>query len=150
MKVLVQRVSEAKVVVDGAVVGQIDRGLLVYLGVEKGDTEEMARWYAGRLTAMKWFAGEDGLWRRTLQEVGGRILLVSQFTLAAKTRKGRRPSFDPAETPERAQELYELMAAELQDQGIEVARGVFGAKMDVWSCNDGPVTFLVDGPRTTP
>ncbi len=150
MKVLVQRVSRAEVRVDGRVVGQIARGLVVLLGVEKTDTLSIASWYARRIAAMKFFADEQGhRWRCCAKEVAAEVLVVSQFTLAAQTRKGRRPSFDPAAAPELAEMLYEHFLAALETAGLPIARGVFGAQMEVELVNDGPVTFLLEGPSET-
>ncbi|RMG44792.1 MAG: D-tyrosyl-tRNA(Tyr) deacylase [Acidobacteria bacterium] len=147
MKVLVQRVLRASVRVGGEEVGSIGRGLLVFLGVESGDDERTADWYARRVAAMKWFPDESGgLWRKTVGEVGGAALVVSQFTLAARTRKGRRPSFDPAAPPERAEALYRRFLGTLRSAGVPTSEGRFGARMEVELVNDGPVTFLLDGP----
>ena len=147
MKVLVQRVSRAEVRVDGETKASIAGGVLVLLGVERSDNEDHARWYARRLTTLKFFASPTGEpWRRSLAEVGGAVLLVSQFTLPARTRKGRRPSFDPAAPPEQGRRLYEVFAEALEAEGVEVATGVFGAMMQVELVNEGPVTFLLDGP----
>ncbi len=147
MKVLVQRVSRAEVRVGSRVVGEIGHGLLVLLGVERDDTRELTTWYARRLASMKFFPDtERGHWRRTVAEVGGSVLVVSQFTLAAHTRKGRRPSFDPAASPELATALYRLFLERLEEQGLVTAEGEFGAKMEVELVGDGPVTFLLEGP----
>ncbi len=151
MKVLVQRVSEARVTVGDETTGRIGRGVVVLLGVERGDDERRAGWYARRLAALRLFPGETGdPWQRSLLEVGGAALVVSQFTLAARTRKGRRPSFDPAAEPGQARALYEFFARTLEQEGIPVARGRFGAMMRVHLVNDGPVTFLLDGPGQAP
>ncbi len=150
MKVLVQRVSRAAVRVDGAVVSEIGRGLLVFLGVERGDAPDVARWFAGRVAALRLFPGESGAhWERSAVEIGGDVLVVSQFTLAARTRKGRRPSFDRAAPPEEAIPLYRLFVETLAGAGLRVAEGQFGAMMAVELVNDGPVTFLVDGPEVS-
>ncbi|UCF66508.1 MAG: D-tyrosyl-tRNA(Tyr) deacylase [Acidobacteriota bacterium] len=147
MKVLVQRVRSAAVRIDDEIVGAIDHGLLVFLGVEKEDTEALATWYARRVVSLKLFPGPEGpLWGRTVIEVDGELLVVSQFTLAARTRKGRRPSFDGAAEPELAIPLYEHFVATLREQGARVEQGRFGARMAVQLVNDGPVTFLLDGP----
>ena len=146
VKVLVQRVARASVAVEGEAVGAIGVGALVLLGVERGDTPELAGWYARRLASMKLFPGDGVLWSRTLAEVGGAVLVVSQFTLAARTRKGRRPSFDPAAPPELAVPLCATFAETLRGEGLRVEEGRFGAMMQVELVNDGPVTFLLDGP----
>jgi len=148
LKILVQRVSRARVSVGEETVGRIGRGVVVFVGVERGDDHRLAEWYARRLAVLRLFPDDDGgPWRKALPEVGGQALVVSQFTLAARTRRGRRPSFDPAEEPERAQELYEAFAARLALEGVPVERGRFGARMEVHLVNDGPVTFLLEGPR---
>jgi D-tyrosyl-tRNA(Tyr) deacylase len=146
MKVLVQRVTRASVTVEGETVAAIGAGALVLLGVERGDGAELAGWYARKLASMKLFAGDDGLWSRTLGEAGGAVLVVSQFTLAARTRKGRRPSFDPAAPPEQAVPLCVAFVTALRGEGLRVEEGRFGATMQVELVNDGPVTFLLDGP----
>ncbi|MDH3285360.1 MAG: D-aminoacyl-tRNA deacylase [Acidobacteriota bacterium] len=149
MKVLVQRVCRAAVRVEGETVGSIATGVLVFIGIERGDDEELARWYARRLASFKLFPGPDGRpWTRTVGEEGGDALVVSQFTLAARTRKGRRPSFDPAAEPERAEALYETFMRELAGQGVGVVSGRFGARMTIELVADGPVTFLLDGPAS--
>lgn len=149
MKVLLQRVTRARVLVGEEVVGAIGRGVVVLLGIERGDEAGTTRWYARKLATMRLFPGPDGkLWERTLGEVEGGVLVVSQFTLAARTRKGRRPSFDRAEDPGVAQQLYEVFCAEIEAEGLTVAQGRFGAMMQVELVNDGPVTLLLDGPET--
>lgn len=147
---LLQRVTRAAVRVDGRIVAEIGPGVLVFLGVERGDTAVLAEWFARRVSALRLFPGESGVhWERTVGETGGQVLVVSQFTLAARTRKGRRPSFDPAAPPEEAVPLYQLFNRTLTSEGLTVAEGVFGAMMAVELVNDGPVTFLVDGPEVS-
>lgn len=146
MKVLVQRVTRASVTVGEETVAAIGAGALVLLGVERGDGAELAGWYARKLASMRLFAGDDGLWSRTLREVGGAVLVVSQFTLAARTRKGRRPSFDRAAPPDQAIPLCAAFVAALREEGLRVEEGRFGAEMHVELVNAGPVTFLLDGP----
>jgi len=146
VKVLVQRVTRASVAVEGEVVAAIGTGALVLLGVERDDTPERAGCYARRLASMKLLPGDGVLWSRTLAEVGGAVLVVSQFTLAARTRKGRRPSFDPAAPPEIAVPLCTAFVETLREGGLRVEEGRFGAMMQVELVNDGPVTFLLDGP----
>lgn len=150
MKLLVQRVSRAAVSVAGTTVGEIGRGVLALVGVERGDDASLAVWYARRLAAMKLFPGDERLWERTLADVEGSVLVVSQFTLAARTRKGRRPSFDPAAPPELAAALCRRFAETLREVGLPVEEGHFGAMMQVELVNDGPVTFLLDGPAPAP
>jgi D-aminoacyl-tRNA deacylase len=146
MKVLIQRVSCARVVVDDETVGTIGDGVVALVGVEKGDDDDLARWYARRLSTMKLFAEGNVLWGRSLADVGGQVLAVSQFTLAARTRKGRRPSFDPAAEPAVAEAIFRAFVNELNACGIETSEGRFGARMSVELTNEGPVTFLLDGP----
>lgn len=144
MKALVQRVARAHVEVDGRIVGQIREGLLVLLGVAKGDVEADSRVMADKLKSFRIFSDEQGKMNRSLAEVGGAVLLVSQFTLLGNTKNGRRPSFEDAASPEEARRLYELLAAELRARGTVVETGVFAAQMKVESVNDGPVTFMLD------
>lgn len=144
MKVLIQRVSAARVCVAGDIVGAIDQGLLALVGVEKGDHEAHAKRMAQRLAGYRVFADGDGKMNRDVRDVGGGILLVSQFTLAADTRKGRRPSFSGAAAPSLGQRLYECLGEALREQGVNVATGRFGADMQVQLTNDGPVTFLLE------
>ena len=146
MKVLVQRVSRAQVRVGDAPVGTIGRGLLVLLGVEKGDREEDADYLADKTAELRVFPDGEGRMNRSVIEAGGSVLVVSQFTLAASTRRGRRPSFDAAAPPEVAEPLCRRFGERLGARGIEVARGVFGAMMEVELVNDGPVTILLDPP----
>ena len=146
MRVLVQRVSRAEVRVDGAVVGSIGRGLLVYLGVESGDTVEDATWNAAKTAQLRIFPDDAGRMNLGFEEIEGAVLVVSQFTLAASTRRGRRPSFESAGGPELAQPLYERFIASLRERGLLVATGTFRAMMEVESVNVGPVTILLD-PR---
>ncbi len=147
MKVLVQRVTGARVLVEGAVVGSIGPGVVVFLGVERGDDAAVADWYAGRLARMRLFPGAAGRpWELDLREAGREALVVSQFTLAARTRKGRRPSFDPAAPPGEALPVYRAFVEALRSRGVAVAEGRFRATMLVELVNEGPVTFLLDGP----
>lgn len=147
MKCLLQRVSRAEVRVAGKAVGSIQHGAVVLVGLERGDDRARAEWYARRIAALKLFAGDDGApWVRTLLEVGGSVLVVSQFTLAARTRKGRRPSFDDALPPAEAEPLYRRFIETLQAERLTTAAGTFGAMMEVELVNDGPVTFLLEGP----
>ena len=146
MKVLLQRVSRAAVRVDGSLVGEIGQGLLIFLGVEQGDGEADADYLADKSAELRIFRDDDGKMNRSVEEVGGGVLVVSQFTLAASTRRGRRPSYSRAAAPELAVPLYERFAERLRGRGIEVAEGVFQAMMDVELVNDGPVTILLDPP----
>ena len=146
MKTLLQRVSRAEVRVDGRAVGAVGRGLLVLLGVEHGDTEADADRQADKTAELRIFPDDEGKMNRSVVEAGGSVLVVSQFTLAASTRRGRRPSFDAAAPPELARALYERYASRLRERGIPVATGVFQAMMEVELVNDGPVTILLDPP----
>lgn len=142
-----QRVSRASVRVEGAVVGEIARGLLVYLGVGEGDGLTQSALVADKIAGLRVFADEDGKMNRDVREVGGAVLLVSQFTLYGDVRKGRRPSFTRAMEPLRANEIYLDVAARIAALGLRVATGVFRADMAVEAVNDGPVTILVDSER---
>lgn len=144
MRVVLQRVSRASVSVDGQIVGAIDRGWLALVGVAKGDTDADARWIADRIVGLRAFADEDGKMNRAVGEVAGAVVVVSQFTLLADCRKGRRPGFDAAAPPEEADRLYLLVAEEIAARDIPVAKGQFGASMAVELCNDGPVTFVLE------
>lgn len=143
MRALVQRVSSASVTVDGKVVGQIGQGLLVLVCAMAGDGEAEARWLAGKVARLRIFKDDEGRMNRSLSDVGGAALVVSQFTLAAET-KGNRPGFSSAARPEEGRQLYELFSLSLRNEGIEVANGVFGADMKVALVNDGPVTIWLD------
>jgi D-tyrosyl-tRNA(Tyr) deacylase len=147
MRAVIQRVAEARVEVDGRVVGAIGRGLLVYLGVGKEDTEADAQFLADKLANLRIFADDAGKMNRSVMEIGGGVLLVSNFTLQGDCRKGRRPGFDAAADPQVAEPLYEKVAELVGRENIPVAKGVFGAYMHVTSLNDGPVTFLLDSKR---
>ena len=144
MRALIQRVSEASVRVDGDIVGQIDAGLLVLLGVGEGDTEEDLDFLVKKISGMRIFADDAGKMNLSLSQINGKILLVSQFTLHADTRKGNRPSFVKAAKPEIAEAMYEQMAQKLREHGIGVETGKFAADMKVSLLNDGPVTIWLD------
>jgi len=144
MRVVLQRVSEAAVEVDGQTVGRIGPGLLVYLSVGAGDTEKDADYIADKLANLRVFADEAGKMNRSVLDVGGQILLVSNFTLHGDCRKGRRPGFDAAAGPELAERLYERVTELLRERRVEVQTGLFGAHMHVASINDGPVTFQLE------
>ena len=144
MKAVIQRVTHASVVVDGETVGSIGVGLMVLLGAARGDTEADVRWIARKMAEMRIFSDAEGKFNLGLSDVGGAILLVSQFTLLADTRKGRRPSFLDAAPPEEAEGLVSLCANYLHEMGIHVETGQFGAHMEVSLLNDGPVTILLD------
>lgn len=144
MRVVLQRVTRASVEVDGKVVGRIQHGLMVLLGVAKGDGETDVRYLVDKIRSLRIFADEQGKMNRSLTDVGGAVLLVSQFTLVGRTDNGRRPSFDEAAPPDLAKRLYEQVAADLRACGTSVETGVFAAHMSVTLVNDGPVTFVVD------
>jgi D-tyrosyl-tRNA(Tyr) deacylase len=144
MRAVLQRVSRARVVVDGAVIGEIGRGLLVLLGIATRDTPEQARWLADKVIGLRIFTDADGKMNLALPDVGGAVLVVSQFTLYGDCRKGRRPSFIEAAGPDVAIPLYEAFVNAVRAQGIPTATGQFGAMMQVELINDGPVTLIVD------
>jgi D-tyrosyl-tRNA(Tyr) deacylase len=147
MKAVLQRVSRAQVTVAGQVVGQIGRGILVLLGVEQGDGESDARALADKTIQLRIFDDADGKVNLSLVDVGGALLVVSQFTLLGDCRKGRRPSFVAAAPPAEAERLYELFVAAAGAQGVTVATGKFRAMMDVELVNDGPVTLLLESRK---
>jgi D-tyrosyl-tRNA(Tyr) deacylase len=149
MKVLLQRVSRAEVRVDGAIVGSIAKGLVVFLGVEAKDDIEDAAWNAAKTAELRIFPDAEGRMNLSVEEVEGSVLVVSQFTLASSTRRGRRPSFESAAAPEKAQDLYFRFVDALRDRGCHVATGTFRAMMAVELVNDGPVTILLDPRETT-
>jgi D-tyrosyl-tRNA(Tyr) deacylase len=144
MRAVLQRVSRARVVVGDEVVGQIGRGLLVLLGVAHADSADDARWLADKVVGMRVFEDAAGKMNLSLPDVGGAVLVVSQFTLYGDCRKGRRPSFVDAAPPEIAVPLYEAFVNGIRAQGIATATGRFGAMMQVELVNDGPVTLIVD------
>jgi D-aminoacyl-tRNA deacylase len=144
MRAVVQRVSAARVVVDGEVAGEIAAGLCMLLGVSRDDGEAEAERLAGRVARLRIFENEDGRFDRSLLDTGGAALVVSQFTLIADTEKGNRPSFSGAAPPEQAEPLYDAFCAALRGLGVEVATGRFGARMAVELVNDGPVTIVLD------
>ncbi len=145
MRALIQRSKNAAVSIAGEVVGAIDHGLVILLGIEAADTAADADWLAGKIAQMRIFADAEGRMNLSVRDVGGGVLVVSQFTLHASTRKGNRPSFIRAARPEQAVPLYEHFLAALErEAGLPVARGVFGADMQVALVNDGPVTLWMD------
>jgi D-tyrosyl-tRNA(Tyr) deacylase len=147
VRAVVQRVSRAAVTVAGEVTGAIETGLLVLLGVAEGDMPHDAEYLAQKIATLRVFEDEQGKMNLSLVEVGGRMLVVSQFTLLGDCRKGRRPSFDLAARPEAAEALYRHFVAKVEEQGIAVATGRFQQHMLVELVNDGPVTLLVDSHR---
>lgn len=147
MRAVVQRVRRASVTVDGQVVGAIGPGLLVLLGVGRDDAEGDAAYVAGKIHDLRLFADAEGRMNRSVAEVGGAVLVVSQFTLFGDCRRGRRPSYGAAAPPDRARSLYEALVARLRSAGLPVRTGEFQALMDVELVNDGPVTVLLDSGR---
>ncbi|MCY3732171.1 MAG: D-aminoacyl-tRNA deacylase [Rhodospirillaceae bacterium] len=147
MRAVLQRVRRASVTVDGRVVGAIGHGLLVLLGVGRDDTDRDADYVAGKIRDLRLFADADGRMNRSVAEVGGAVLVVSQFTLFGDCRRGRRPSYSGAADPDRALELYEAVLERLRLHGLPVRAGEFQAMMDVELVNDGPVTVLLDSGR---
>jgi D-tyrosyl-tRNA(Tyr) deacylase len=144
MRAVVQRVSSSRVLVDGKPSGEIGRGLLVLLGVTHADAPDQARYLAGKVVGLRIFDDEQGKMNRSVVDVGGAVLVVSQFTLYGDCRKGRRPSFDSAARPEQANSLYEEFVRAIAALGVPVATGVFQAHMQVELVNDGPVTLMLD------
>ena len=144
MRLVIQRVSSAAVAVAGERIAGIGPGLLVLAGVGKDDSDEAARRLAGKVAGLRIFGDEDGKMNRSLTDVGGEVLVVSQFTLYADTKKGYRPSFVDAARPELAVPVLEAFVAGLRSAGVEVAEGRFGARMEVSLVNDGPVTLVLD------
>ena len=144
MRAVLQRVGSSRVLVDGEVVGAIERGVLAYVGVAEGDTPAEAEWLADKIAGLRIFPSDDRPIDRSLLDVGGAALVVSQFTLLADTRRGRRPSFTGAAAPDVAEPLVDAVVEALRGQGIEVATGRFGAMMQVESTNDGPVMIVLD------
>lgn len=144
MKGLIQRVKKASVTIDGELYSKIGHGILVLLGVEKGDSEENAEKLADKISKLRIFEDENEKMNLSVQDIKGEILVVSQFTLAGDCKKGTRPSFDKAELPQRANELYEYFTELIRQKNIPTKTGVFGAMMEVELINDGPVTFMVE------
>lgn len=145
MRAVIQRVSKASVTVDGAVTGKINTGLLVLVGVEDADSKEDIEWLSGKIVNLRIFSDENGVMNKSVLEVGGDILLVSQFTLHASTKKGNRPSYIRASKPGFAVPMYEKMIGQLEaDAGKKIQTGIFGADMKVELLNDGPVTIMMD------
>ena len=144
MRALVQRVSSGSVLVEGQKVGAIGHGLLVFLGVSTEDTRDDCAYLADRILGLRVFPDDDGRFDRSALDVGADLLVISQFTLYADTRRGRRPDFQQAAPPPEAEGLYQRMLDELRQSGLRVASGIFGAYMQVELCNEGPVTIMLD------
>ncbi|MGC4096870.1 MAG: D-aminoacyl-tRNA deacylase [Nitrospira sp.] len=147
MRAILQRVTSASVEVEGKMTGRIQNGLMVLLGIAKGDDESDTQYLVDKIRSLRMFADEQGKMNRSLTDVNGAVLLVSQFTLLGQTDNGRRASFDGAAPPDLAKRLYEQVAAELRTCGTSVETGVFAAHMQVALVNDGPVTFVVDSRK---
>lgn len=144
MKVLIQRVKEASVKIDGELYSSINFGILALVGVEKGDTIEQIQKMAKKVVNLRIFADENDKMNRSLIDINGEMLVVSQFTLCGDCKKGTRPSFDKSENPQRANELYEQFVKEVTDYGVKTQTGKFASMMDVSLVNDGPVTFMIE------
>jgi D-tyrosyl-tRNA(Tyr) deacylase len=144
MKALLQRVSEARVAINGQTVGEIKKGLLVFLCAVKGDTDKDLDYTVKKVAQLRIFGDEQGKMNLSVMDIKGEVLVISQFTLAASNRKGNRPSFDDAEAPERARAIYETFITKLRETGLSVQTGVFAESMAVSLTNDGPVTILID------
>ena len=144
MKAVVQRVKKTTLSVDGKLIGEIPFGLTVYLGVKTGDSEKEAAYLAKKIAALRIFEDENGKMNLSVKDVGGEVLLVSQFTLYGDASHGNRPSFTLAERPEKVEPLYEYAVEQLAAQGVSVKKGVFGADMKIEQYNDGPVTILLE------
>ena len=144
MRVVIQRVKQASVTIDKKLFSSINKGILVLLCIEKGDSEESLQWMVNKIVSLRMFEDENGKMNKSILDICGEMLIVSQFTLAADCKKGTRPSFDKAEEPAKAKQLYEQFVMKLQKENINVKTGVFAAMMDVNLCNDGPVTFVIE------
>jgi D-tyrosyl-tRNA(Tyr) deacylase len=147
VKAVIQRVLKASVDVDGETVATIQHGILLFLGVDRGDSEKDACWLAEKIAHLRIFEDETGKMNRSVLDTEGEILAVSQFTLSGNCSKGRRPSFERAEEPLRAKQLYEYSINEMRKHGIPVSAGIFQANMRVGLINDGPVTFILESPK---
>ena len=147
MRAVVQRVSRAQVVIDGEITGQIGLGLLILLGVGHDDTEVDANYLAEKIAGLRVFEDDAGKMNRSVQDVGGSVLAVSQFTLYGDVRRGKRPSFDRASPPEKARQLYEFFVRRIRSTGLRCETGRFQEKMKVELVNEGPVTILLDSAR---
>ena len=144
MKAVIQRVTSASVTVEGVIVGQIGQGIMVLLGIEKGDAEAQADWLVDKIYGLRIFYDDDGKMNRSIDAICGALLIVSQFTLAGNCSKGKRPSFDTAAPADEGKRLYEYFVAAARRTGLSVETGIFQADMQVALVNDGPVTFILE------
>ena len=144
MKALIQRVKRASVTIDNKIFSSVGHGLLIFLGVEKNDTDAEAAWLSEKILKLRVFEDENDKMNLSVSDIGGEILVVSQFTLAGDCKKGTRPSFDNAKAPKEANELYEYFVSLMKKSDLNVQTGVFGAMMDIELINDGPVTFMLE------
>ncbi len=145
MRVVIQRVSEASVAIEGKIKSSIGKGMLILLGIENADTQDDIDWLAGKISRLRIFDDDDGVMNLSVKDVGGEVIVVSQFTLHANTRKGNRPSYIKAARPDFAIPMYEKFVAKLEEEtGKSVQTGEFGAMMDVALINNGPVTIIID------
>ena len=147
MRAVVQRVSSASVTVDGKIKGSIEKGLLVFAGLDKEDNENDGKYIASKIAGLRIFEDVDGKMNLSVREVKGKVLLISQFTLAGDARKGRRPSFEKAMRPEEALPLFDKLVNSVKSEGLTVATGQFQAHMEISLINDGPVTILLDSKK---
>lgn len=147
MRAVIQKVKNANVKVDGDTVGEIQKGFLIFLGIEAGDTQSDLTYIVGKISKIRIFEDADDKMNLSIKDVGGEVLSISQFTLLGDARKGNRPSFTGAEKPEKAKEIYLKFNEELRKEGIKVAEGIFQADMEVSLVNDGPVTILLDSRK---
>lgn len=147
MRAVVQRVTDCSVEVEGKIVGKIERGLLVYIGVEREDERDDLDYMTEKVTGLRIFSDSDGKMNLSVRDIQGEIMVVSQFTLCADTRKGKRPSYNYAASPEMGEQYYNMFIDEVQKSGIQVESGCFGARMKVKYTNQGPVTILLDSKK---
>lgn len=147
MRVVLQRVNKASVTVEGIITGSIEKGLLVFAGITENDSKEEIDWISDKIANLRIFEDENAKMNRSVLEVDGKVLLISQFTLYGDARKGRRPSFSAAAGPEKAKVIYEALGKKIEEKGLKVEYGVFGADMKVSLENDGPVTILLDSEK---